>query len=125
VLLQEGGLACTSDEASKRRWSEAPFLEALGESWNCAVIDWTKYTAEEIVAIVQSAPPVMGPWLSGDLVEWYRQSQPGFPYHFTTVQASTVEGQWITGSLGSFCTADEAKAAVDAELTRRGWKLMG
>lgn len=90
-------------------------------------VDWSAMTPQQIWDALQSVPKVAGPW-----EESRRNGSHVYGYvgrYFKSLHTSEFAAYFFPSdqssvSLGSFATEEECKAAIDAELQRRGWLLV-
>ncbi len=106
------------------------------------MIDWSKYTAEEALEILQSAPRIAGVWRYSDITQGYARhllwdGKKGSDASWLTVSRLWVSGdnkQWYASyaydgdeyqrqALGPFEDRFEAAKAADDFLESEGWKV--
>jgi len=96
------------------------------------VVDWGAMTAEEIAALVESAPVVLRAWHPHGEYQWVRRGRlgradavfDGKVHRWTLLE----DGDWVDGGYadGGYVDAREAAmAAADDAARKRGWRLMG
>jgi len=105
------------------------------------MIDWSKYTADEALEILQNAPPIAGVWNYSDITKGYARHLlwDGKKGSGTTWLA--VARIWMTGdkkwyasyaydgdeyqrqAMGPFDDRFEAAEAADAFLENEGWMV--
>lgn len=89
-------------------------------------IDWDAMTTEKVLAALRSAPKVAGAWVA--MVDSYRRDLCPKQRYAPAVWLFDYSAYKWRGNFEEFVvldvSLDEAKAAVDAELIRRGWRLL-
>jgi hypothetical protein len=103
------------------------------------VVDWSNVSTDDVLKSVQSAPKIMGAWRdcndAGRGLLFYKEGfycrdelWPSPHSHSAHVQPITPGPGWSWNFgydvHGVSDTADEAKRACDAEILRRGWRLV-